>query len=361
MMYMKKTLATTIVAILGWQGQTAVAASMEDRLANTEKRLQEMEQQLKGENQGGVKLSGLVEVEVSNNDPYEGDSTSDITAATVELGLAAQINPWVSAEVVLLYEDNGDTPLDVDVATITAASPHGVSFTGGQFYVPFGSFETNQISDPLTLEIGETRESAIQFGYQAGAFSGAVYMFNGTNKENSGAADKVDNFGVVLGLSGEGYSFGVGYINDIGDSDSLQDALSTNNVLSHVGGQTVNAMFEFGSFSVIGEYLAASDKFQASELDFKGQGAEPKAWNVELAYGFELGGKGATFAVAYQGTEEALALELPETRTLATLSVDLLENTSLAFEIAKDEDYSVADGGTGKSANTVTAQLAVEF
>ena len=43
------------------------------------------------------------------------------------------------------------------------------------------------------------------------------------------------------------------------------------------------------------------------------------------------------------------------------LSVAVLDNTSLAFELARDEDYSLADGGTGKSANTLTAQLAVEF
>ena len=371
MMYMKKTLTTTIVALLGWQGQ-AMAESMDDRVGNAEQRLRYLEQRLhdqdqtiKQQKEGGLKIGGVIEVEASSHSPYEGDSTSDITAATVELGLGAQINPWVSGEVVLLYEED-DTPLEVDVATITVASPHGASFTGGQFYVPFGSFESNQISDPLTLEIGETRESGIQLGYEAGAFSGALYMFNGTNKEDNGTADKVDNFGITLGFSGEGYSLGLGYINDIGDSDSIQDALlngpfGSNDVLSHVAGQTANAMFEFGSFTLIGEYVAATDKFQVGELEFNGQGAEPKAWNVEVGYAFELAGKGATFAVAYQGTEQALALELPETRTLATLSVGIMKNTALAFELAKDEDYSVAEGGTGKSANTVTAQLAIEF
>jgi len=367
MMYMKKTLTSTIVALLAWQGQ-AIAETMEDRVTTTEQRIKYLEQRMQNQdqvllkqNQPSLEISGVVEVEASNNDPYEGDSTSDITAATVEIGLAAQVNDWVSAEVVLLYEED-DTPLDVDVATISLAKPNGPwSLTAGQFFVPFGSFETNQVSDPLTLEIGETRESAIQVGFEAGAFSSAVYLFKGTNKEDNGTADKVDNFGLTLGFAGEGYAFGLGYINDIGDSDSLQDALGTNDVLAHVAGQTVNAMFELGSITLIGEYLAAADKFETGELAFKGQGAEPKAWNIELAYAFDLAGKGATLAVGYQGTEEALALELPETRTLATLSVGMMENTTLSFELAQDEDYAVADGGTGKSANTVTAQLAIEF
>lgn len=41
--------------------------------------------------------------------------------------------------------------------------------------------------------------------------------------------------------------------------------------------------------------------------------------------------------------------------------MDIMKNTALAFELASDDDYSVADGGTGESASAVTAQLAVAF
>ena len=72
-------------------------------------------------------------------------------------------------------------------------------------------------------------------------------------------------------------------------------------------------------------------------------------------------GKSSTAAIGYQGTREALDLELPKRRWIAGFSIDILENTALSFEWAHDKDYSSSDGGTGENANTVTTQLAVEF
>ena len=120
-------------------------------------------------------------------------------------------------------------------------------------------------------------------------------------------------------------------------------------------------MFSSGAFVVIAEYIAALDDFQATELAFDGRGAEPSAFNVEAGYQFMLAGKDATVAIGYQGTDEAFALDLPETRVVATLSVEVMKNTSVSLEWAHDEDYDESDGGTGESANTATAQLAVEF
>jgi hypothetical protein len=368
----KKTLTSAIVAILGWQGQAVAETTIEDRVTNTERRIKYMEQRLQDQEkvlreQGHPTFvwGGVLEVEAAYSDPYVGDSTSDVVLATAELGVGAQINAWVSGEITLLYEED-DTDLEVDVATVTVAPPEGAwSVTAGQLYVPFGSFETNLVSDPLTLEIGETRESAVQASIESSGLAGTFYVFNGSNKKDAGADDLVDNWGAALGYGHEADGFslsaGLGYINDIGDSDAIQDSLTSNSVQDHVPGWTAGAMIETGPFVVIGEYVAATEAFQATELDFNGRGAEPKAWNIEAGYNFELAGKGATFAVGYQGTDEALALELPEERILAALSVDVLDNTTLSFEVANDKDYYVADGGTGESANTATAQLAVAF
>ena len=65
---------------------------------------------------------------------------------------------------------------------------------------------------------------------------------------------------------------------------------------------------------------------------------------------------------AYQETDEAVALELPEERLSAAISVEVMDNTTLSLEWAHDDDDSTADGGTGASGgDTVTGQLAVEF
>jgi hypothetical protein len=342
--------------------------------------IDEQRKQLAAPREGGdggwfqsMEMSGVVEVEANHTDPYEGPNENDLVLATVEVGISAQINDWTSAEIILLHEEN-DTDLEVDVGTITIADPDAPWFvTTGQFYLPFGAFESNMISDPLTLEIAETRESALQAGFDMGRFGGSLYAFNGDNKKDNGDKNRIDNWGANLNYVHEGdnmnFGAGVGYINDIGDSDTIQDQILNNspatppdnNVRDHVGGWTINAIAETGPFTLIGEYVRATDDFEFTELPFDGSGAQPKAWNAEAGYGFSFMGRDSTLAAAYQGTREAQDLDLPRRRMLVGWSIDIMDNTALSFEWAHDKDYSVSDGGTGEDADTITTQLAVEF
>ena len=49
-----------------------------------------------------VTLSGVVELEAASAEDFKGNDTSDISLATVELGLDAEINEWVNAHLLLL-------------------------------------------------------------------------------------------------------------------------------------------------------------------------------------------------------------------------------------------------------------------
>lgn len=395
---MKKTHVAAAVAAAFLAAGAAGANTFDSELAAIKARLSQLEQQVRAQNEvirekdrrieelvsnpstresaggGGwfdkVEISGTVEVEAGYNDPDSGDSTSDIVVATAEIGIAAQINDWVASEITLLYEED-ETDLEVDVATVTIADPDGPWFiSAGQQYVPFGTYETNLISDPLTLEIGETRETAVLGGVEVDGFVGGVYVFNGDLAENGD--DEVDSFGAFAGYSheGEGSSFAVnvGYISDIGDSDSLQDTVQDNLDVAmvdyddQVAGATVDALFTSGPFTFIAEYTTAVDDFNINELPFKGSGASPSAFNVEAGYGFTIAGKDAVAAIAYQETDEAVALGLPEKRVAAALSVEVMKDTTVSLEWAHDDDYSAADGGTGENGgDTATAQIAVAF
>lgn len=177
--------------------------------------------------------------------------------------------------------------------------------------------------------------------------------------------DRVDNRGAALGyrIESERFRFTgtLSYINDIGDSDTLKDALASNDVRSYTAGWGMAALVETGPFTFIGEYLGAADAFDADALEFKGVGAKPRGWGIEAGYRFHVLNRDAVFALGLQGTAEALAIELPERRLLAAVSVDIMKRTALSFEWAHDSDYDIADGGTGRTADTLTAQLAVEF
>ncbi|NLA75432.1 MAG: LbtU family siderophore porin, partial [Deltaproteobacteria bacterium] len=134
-----------------------------------------------------INISGLIEVEAAHEsmdfkDPQETDTNSnDIALATVELGIDAVINKHVTGHVLLLWEEDKTEPVDLDEGFITLSgmdvAPLYVS--AGKMYVPFGSFGSHFISDPITLEIGETRESAVRAGFVNDMFDISLSIFNG--------------------------------------------------------------------------------------------------------------------------------------------------------------------------------------
>lgn len=367
-------------------GAAQATGSSSTQPSGEPKRLERLEDALDSKQAGAdsapnwyrnIEIAGLIEVEAGYLSPYEGDSESDIVLATAELGIHSQVNDWIEAGISFLYEQN-ETDLEVDTAylTLTNADASPLFLTAGQVYVPFGVYETNLVSDPLTLDIGEARETALQLGFEQSGFSGSLYVFNGDN--NIKGKDRIEGWGANLGFEQDSddwaWSMGAGYINDLGDSDSLHETINDTRVgaaeldpsLSidpneRTAGWTLNAAASFGPFSLIGEYLSATDDFDPISLEFKGEGARPSAWNIEAGYSFSLMGRESVAAVAYQGTREALALELPKERWLLGWSIEIFDRTSLGLEWARDRDYNARDGGTGKSADTFTAQLAVEF
>ena len=327
-----------------------------------------------------VSISGAIEIEAFTAKNYDSDSESDIALATVELGFDVQIAEWVSGHVLLLWEEDDTEEVVVDEGTITLGNTEKCPFylTAGKLYVPFGVFESNMIQDPLTLEIGETRESAVQVGVEMSGFYGSVYVFNGDISEKNDT-DKVECYGANIGYGFEnddlGFDIGVDWINNIADSDGLTDAVSGSwlpaygilgirgeeEIEDYVEGVSAHLILNFGPVMLIGEYLGACDDFETNELAFNGDGAQPEAWNIEVAFAAEIAGKETVFALGYQGTDEALALELPEERYMAAVSVGIIANTCLTFEYLHDKDYDESDGGTDDDADVFTAQLAIEF
>lgn len=329
-----------------------------------------------------LSLSGVVEVEASAtdnaNEDYSGKDSNDVTLATVELALDAAIHDLVHAQVVLLYEDNGGTPLDVDSATLTIGNTERfpVYLTAGRMGVPFGHFESNLVSDPLTLEMAETYATAVQVGFEVRGFYGSTYAFNGDAKE-ANSDDTIDQFGANLGFAMENDTLsldvGVSLINSMENSGLISDTFSEDdnedgepdvditNMRDHISGIGAYGVLGFSGFSLIGEYVGALDDFAVGELAFRGMGAQPAAWNVELGYTLALADKETTVALAWQGTDEALGLGLPQDRYLAALSVGIFDNTALSLEWLHDEDYDTGDDGTGGDADSGTVQVAVEF
>ena len=324
---------------------------------------------------GRVELSSLVEVETHiTNDDINQEDSSDISLATVEIGLDAKISEWSSGHILLLYEDDDDGSGDfsVDEGTITLGNLEECPFymTAGKMYLPFGSFESNMIADPLTLEIAETSDSAVKIGFEAGGFYGSVYGFNG-DLEETGEENKIDTYGTNIGYGMENdhmaFDVGVDWMNNIADSDGLGDHLQGREVddpeeiVDYVDGFSVHAMLQIDSFSLIGEYIATLDDFSETEVAWKNNGAKPVAYTIEAAVSTELFNRQTNFAVGFQATDEAVDLGLVEELYIGAVSMEIFPHTNLAFEYSVGHDYSSKDGGTDDDIRSATMQLAVEF
>lgn len=227
-----------------------------------------------------ISFGGVVEVEAFYSNPYAGGDESDVVLATGALGVTAAINGWIRAEVSTLYEEN-ETPLEIDTASVMLAKPHGGwSMRAGQFYVPFGVYETAMVSDPLTLELGEARETAIAVGIDQGGLHAEVYAFNG-DLENE---DSIGTFGATAGYSGRigvaDFALTAGYLNSLGESDVLEETVNVANTgtdASEVDAWTASLVIGIGEMRLVGEYLTASGAFEEGEIAYAGAGARPGA------------------------------------------------------------------------------------
>jgi hypothetical protein len=306
-----------------------------------------------------VTLSGAIEVEGSiRRDDVT--TESDIAVATLELGVDAEVSDYSSAHVHLLYEDDPGT-LDVEEAMITLGNTakFPLFLSAGKMYVPFGNYESHMLTDPYTLELGETNEGALQIGLEAGGFRTSVYAFNGDT--SNGGDDKAQHYGASFGYGMERKDFrldlGADWQRSIRDSDGLFDATGgvaphDQGVNDYVPGVAAHLTVGAGPVTLIGEYVAALD-----DLYGAGSNSEVSAFNLEAGLTFQLGTMETFVAVGYQETDEADSI-MPEQRLLASMAVAVMPGTTVHFEWMNEEDYQV---NGGLDWDVYTLQLAVSF
>jgi hypothetical protein len=300
-------------------------------------------------------ISGLIETEIAFSNSDTNGDTSDIVVPTVELGIETTFSDQVSASIVLLSEDIGSaeqTDVTVDQAIVNLALGKA-TVTVGQTYIPFGSFETGVISDPLTLELAETAETVIMYGREMeSGLSYSVYAFNGDVE--LATEDEINDFGFNIAVVQDNWSVGIAYISNIADANTISDGRTGNANTDDVAGLNVVARISAGALSLYFEHVMALDKFRAG--DFGGDittDAEPAATHVEI--GYELDDRSA-IAVSISSTDEAAEMGVPyENMSAIAYRRALYENASYAVEFLSADEYG------NNSDSILTVQLAVEF
>ncbi len=376
----KRLLSVAILSLLNTG--PLLAMTVEERLAAMEQRIIQLEQrvatqdtvieakqkqieQLQGDVEqqaarpastgswtDNIEVGGVIEVEANHVSESGSADTSDIYVAWAELDISAAINSWTVADLVLLYED-GDNGINIDTATISIADPDSFwAVTAGKTVVPFGIFAANTLSDPLTLELGETSEDTLIGAIDSDGFNAGIYTYAGDIDNND-----IGSYGAFAGYARESdslaYDVSVGYTNNLGDSDALTEGRAVPDSGNHVDAWYASLGMAAGELTINAEYVAAVDDFDAGV--YGANKISPSAWNIEGAYGFSIAEKDSIFVIGYSTTEEAADTGLAEKRLLTALSIGILENTALTFEYASEKAYN------GTDTDTVTGQLAVEF
>jgi hypothetical protein len=338
--------------------------SLEDRITHLEEAIDRPVENDKWHDR--LKIGGLIEIEagygrVDVDNPAEDDEkTSDVDLTTVELVVDAHIAAHIDGHVMFKYEED-DLFLDEGFITLTGSEKFPAYLIAGRQYIPFGSFESHFITDPATLELGETNEGAVVAGYRLGCdwVDISLGAFNGKIEE-AGSDDHILNFvGRIAVTPLENFTLGFSYTSNLAAADALADQVMSGQVRDEVGGWSVFATATlFERLTIHAEYLAAIDAFQAGEIYSLADTdrRKPAAWNVEMGYALTDRWQ---MALRYSGSTDGDAGSgefLPETQYGAVVNWGPYANTNLALEYLHSDfenDY--------QSSDAVVVQLAIGF
>ncbi len=312
----------------------------------------------------GITFSGTVEIEASYVDEDDGNETSDLVLSTVELGVDINLAKYVSGHVLFWFEEDVTEGVTVDEGFIRLDGEDVIPFylDVGRLYVPFGYFESHFISDPLTLDLAQTQETAVVAGYSTDMFEIAIGLFNGDVNETDDDDDHIDDLvaSAMFTLPKNntfGLIFGTSYISNISESGNLEgeDGVDLNTIAEDVEGfSTFISASLYEKFFLEVEYVTALDSFEAGELGFDGGNSmKPSAYNIEVAY---LLTDDIELALRYAGSSDAGDL-LPEELYGTVVNWSFLDGIALGFEIQNCE----FDTPNDSDVLIMTAQLALKF
>jgi len=309
-----------------------------------------------------------------------GSASSDIDFTDAELYMNMVANKWVSGLATVAYDNSVDaySPgfnrveqsrvyLNKGFITIGNFEYSPIYGSVGQMYVPFGRYSYGSVSSPLTKLLFRTKARALSVGYYQTEDDGldtSLYTFQATGGTEA-QKTKIENFGADAayhfkldsGFSGNG---GVGYINNVADSQGMLDnglggvcvpggevacfnGFGWNNVplLKSVGGYDGHVSVSYSQFTILAEYVTAATQFDARDLSMANpgadvdtfedlRGAKPTAFDTEAIYNFTAGKIPASLVLNYDFTRQALALALPKTSYGSTVNFDICAILCLA-------------------------------
>ena len=325
-------------------------------------------------------------------EPEVMDEKESDLSLTIDLAMDMQFSEWVNGFLLFQYS-NGDDEVTLDEGFLEIRSEPksflynlSIFFKSGKYVIPFGLFETALISDPVTVELGETRKVAVEIGGEFSGFQGSVILFD----DDIDIDAKESRFNTIA-LTAE-YAFstdffdmelGAGYSGNLIGSDgwtefAVEEMMDAKEdgirkiIRDKVAGFNFYASLHTGPLTVSAEHVAALDrvKWNLSEspsdaedvtslengaaIDAVEVGIKPTVWHFEVSYGFDLFEKESELAISYQSSEKSGEI-VPDYRYAGALSISMLENLVLSLEYL-DEAFE-----NGDKNDRITTQVALAF
>lgn len=343
-------------------------------------------------------LSGKVVPDATFNQSFYGANSSDINLGETELDVAAALSSTVEGFIGIVYDNappsvggqrvsNSAFGLSLGFINIGNLDKSPFYFTAGQLYAPFGRYSTSMVSGTLPMLVGRTLTRPIIFGYQSrgnAGFYAQGFGYESDTTEGSSAAGGF-NVGYSIDRGLVNADLGVSYISTLADSLGMQsNNLSSpefggfaapgngSETVAKTPGVDLHATLSLDRYNFTAEWLDATQAFRPQDLSYNGYGAQPQAGQLEASVTFVVFDRPATVGAGYQWTNQALALNIPAKRGIGVFNISIWRNTVESLEYRYDIDYGAnkfANGaggtqdmyGTGKSANSVTAQIGVYF
>ena len=273
----------------------------------------------------------------------------------------------------------------------------------GKQFLDYGRYSIHPITRSMTQVMTETLQTSAELSFISAwsnmDFHGSIFTFQNQITEideddidtDFGVIDVAEsagnngktNFGIQLGVGQVsnqlGWDVGVGYmynlfgVNDIAyattafkggiDDDGGVVNVDQSFYVDRVSGLTVYGMVNSGPFSLSAHYATALDEFDAIDLGFgdDDDGAQPWAFDITAAYGFNYWNRSQNIYVGYQQSGEAADLFIPQYRWTAGYGIDVLKNTNVGLEYSYDKAYDEDDGQDDESTNRIALRVAVKF
>lgn len=352
-----------------------------------------------------VELSGAIEAaatEVVNN--FGRGSSGDINLNTAEFDVNAMASTWATAFMSFEFDNsppdigsrvnNSRIYLSRGFAIIGNLDVTPVYLTVGQFYLPFGRYASYMITAPLTLTLARINDRALSLGYYNDNLFASIFTYPGNNSNINDTMFRQAgvNIGYKFLFSPDGannLTVGGGAVTDISDSNGIANtgnnfpefpgfsstlAGSSYPFRHDVPGGDFHGEFNWGPWSVVGEFISALDSYSTLDMTFNDHGAVPKAGHLELWRTFKIFNQDWMAGGAYGHSWDALAISIPRQSYDAYLRTSFWKNTVQELEFRHDVDYSKGDSavsatefgpycnqGSGSTREIVLLQLGVYF